>query len=63
MARKASENNRFLEKYNANCSNLDNFDIIVDTTDRTPDEVAAIILKAAQRWIDGESFRKFREKE
>jgi CMP/dCMP kinase len=60
-ARKQSENDRFLEKYGADCTDMDNFDIVVDTTDRSPDEVVAIILKAAQKWHDGEPFRKFRE--
>ena len=60
LARKASENQRFLEKYGADCTNMDHFDIIVDTTDRAPEEVAEIILKAADKWIDGISFRKFR---
>ncbi len=45
-ARKASENARFLDKYNVDCGNMDNFDLVVDTTNRTPDEVAAIILAA-----------------
>jgi CMP/dCMP kinase len=44
QARKASENARFLAKYDADCANMDNFDLVVDTTDRTPDEVASIIL-------------------
>jgi CMP/dCMP kinase len=60
-ARKQSENDRFLEKYGADCTDMDNFDIVVDTTDRSPDEVVAIILKAAQKWQDGGPFRKFRE--
>jgi CMP/dCMP kinase len=59
-ARKSSENARFLSKYGADCSNLDNFDIVVDTTDRTPDDVAAIILKAAEKWLKGEPFPKYR---
>lgn len=61
MARKASENARFLEKYGADCTNEDNFDIIVDTTDRTPDEVVEIIMKATQKWKQGVPFRKFRD--
>jgi CMP/dCMP kinase len=60
-ARKQSENARFLDKYGADCSDPDNFDIIVDTTDRIPEDVVAIILKAAAKWQIGEPFRKFRE--
>lgn len=49
LARKASENARFLAKYNADCTNLNNFDLVVDTTNRTREEVAALILEAAAR--------------
>jgi len=43
-ARKASENARFLKKYDADCTNMDNFDLVVDTTQRSPEEVGQIIL-------------------
>ena len=48
-ARKQSENERFLAKYGADCRNLNNFDLVVDTTRRVPDEVAALIIKALER--------------
>jgi len=44
IARKESENKRYMELYGANCSDLSNFDIIVDTSYITPEEVADIIL-------------------
>jgi cytidylate kinase len=49
-ARKASENARFLKKYNADCANMDNFDLVVDTTNHTPEEVGAIILDRLSRF-------------
>ncbi|MBL7796291.1 MAG: cytidylate kinase family protein [Saprospiraceae bacterium] len=45
-ARKASENARFLKKYGADCADMRNFDLVVDTTHRTPEEVGTIILDA-----------------
>lgn len=49
LARKASENARFLLKYGADCANLQNFDLVIDTTQRSPDEVATLILLALER--------------
>lgn len=46
LARKQSENARFLQKYGADCANMDNFDLVVDTTRKTPDAVAELILGA-----------------
>lgn len=47
LARKASENARFLSKYGADCANLNNFDLVIDTTNKTREEVAELILQAA----------------
>ena len=43
-ARKASENKRYAELYGVDCADLSNFDIVVDTTHKTPEEVAEIII-------------------
>lgn len=45
-ARKQSENERFWIKYGADCTNLQLFDLVVDTTYRTPEQVAELILQA-----------------
>jgi cytidylate kinase len=45
-ARKDSENARFLKKYGADCGNMANFDLVIDTTDKTPETVADTILQA-----------------
>lgn len=58
LARKASENARFLLKYNADCTKLDNFDIVIDTTRRTREEVAELILKGAMARESGTPFEK-----
>jgi cytidylate kinase len=49
-ARKSSENRRFLEIYGADCADKNNFDLVVDTTDITPDEVAGQVLSAFLEW-------------
>lgn len=59
LARKASENARFLSKYGADCTNLDNFDIVINTTARTREEVAQLILSGAVAKQSGQSFSKF----
>jgi cytidylate kinase len=53
LARKQSENARFLQKYGADCANLSNFDLVVNTTDKSPTEVAQTILAAIQSKLSG----------
>jgi cytidylate kinase len=59
LARKESENARFLAKYGADCANLHNFDLVVDTTDRSPEQVAALILKGILWKKGGVPFARF----
>lgn len=59
LARKASENARFLLKYGADCTNLENFDIVIDTSRRTREEVAAIILEGVEAKERGAIYGKF----
>lgn len=47
-ARKASEVTRFKAMYGVDTSDLGNYDLIVDTTLLTPEEIASIILTAAK---------------
>ena len=53
IARKASENKRYLELYGADCSDLSNFNLIVDTSFMTPEKVAEIILTEYDLWLTG----------
>ena len=55
LARKRSENERFLEKYNADCRNMSNFDFVADTEDRSPEAVAKNILDAFMTWKQSRS--------
>lgn len=59
IARKQSENARFLAKYGADCANLHNFDLVLDTTHRSPEHVAALILKAVSWKREGVPFARF----
>ncbi|MDR2626531.1 MAG: cytidylate kinase family protein [Dysgonamonadaceae bacterium] len=45
VERKTSENKRYLELYGADCSNMNNFDLVVDTSFLTPAEAAEIIIR------------------
>ncbi len=60
IARKTSENKRYLELYNANCSDLSNFNLIIDTSFISPERVAEIILTEYNLWlISGKCFKAF----
>lgn len=50
-ARKESENKRYMELYGADCSDLSNFNIVVDTSYITPEQVADIILTEYNSWL------------
>lgn len=59
LARKQSENDRFLQKYGADCANLDNFDLVIDTTHRKPQAVADLILQGMAQKKAGQPLEKF----
>ncbi len=44
LQRKSSENYRYMSKYKVDCSDMNNYDLVVDTTNRTPQEIADIIM-------------------
>jgi CMP/dCMP kinase len=54
LARKKSENDRFLAKYNADCRDMGNFDLIADTEGTPPEMVAERILEAFKAWKKAE---------
>ena len=51
IARKLSENKRYMEFYGANCSDLSNFNLIIDTSFITPERVADIIIEEFNLWL------------
>ena len=44
IERKKSENLRYITKYGVDCSNPQNYDLIIDTTDISPEQVSEIII-------------------
>ncbi|MGH8547517.1 MAG: cytidylate kinase family protein [Methylococcales bacterium] len=48
--RKRSENKRYLQLYNADCSRLSNFDLVVDTTYTTPEHTIQTIISGFADW-------------
>ncbi len=59
IARKQSENARFLQKYGADCTNLHNFDLVIDTSSRSPEAVANLILRGDTMKLEGVPFPRF----
>ena len=51
IARKTSENKRYMELYGANCSDLSNFNLIIDTSFISPERVVEIILTEYNSWL------------
>ncbi len=49
IARRQSEVNRFIDTYNVNIDDETHFDLVVDTTNKTPNEICEIILTALQK--------------
>lgn len=45
LQRKSSENYRYMSKYKVDCSDMSNYDAVIDTTFLTPQETADIIMK------------------
>ena len=54
--RKKSENKRYKDLYGADCSDLDQYDLVVDTSFLTPGQVAEVILDAYRKWKINSSF-------
>ncbi len=56
-ARKASERMRYREQYGVDCKDLSNYDLVVDSTYASPEEVAACILGAFAEWQEDKTRR------
>ena len=51
IARKTSENKRYMELYGADCSDLSNFDLVIDTSYITPEKVVDMIIAGYRAWL------------
>jgi cytidylate kinase len=49
LARKQSENLRYITQYHVDCTNMNNYDLIIDTTNITPEEAGERIMAAISR--------------
>jgi CMP/dCMP kinase len=58
-ARKSSENERFFEKYKVRCDDLSNYDIAINTSDSSVENVSKLILELFGAWSSKEDYRKF----
>ncbi|MCX8473741.1 MAG: cytidylate kinase family protein [Sediminibacterium sp.] len=47
--RKQSENKRFFQIYGIKCSDMDNYDFIIDSTNKNPEEISDIIITSFKR--------------
>lgn len=52
IERTNSENTRYLNLYNVDRTDMNNYDLVIDTTEKTPEEVANIIIKEYEKWIN-----------
>lgn len=50
MERTESENTRYLSLYGVDRTDMNNYDLVIDTTDKTPEEVADLIIKEYNNW-------------
>lgn len=57
--RKASERERFLNYYNADIENPDNYDLVIETTDVTPEAICIVTNEALDKWVKGEDHDHF----
>ena len=56
-ARRESEKKRYMQQYGVDIKDLTNYDLIVDTTIATPDEVASCIITAYNMWLENKDFK------
>ncbi len=59
LERKNVENNRFFKIYNVDCYDLDNYDLVIDSSYATPDEIAKLIIDRMKDFVAGNSFTKY----
>ena len=54
MYRHKEETNRWQEEYGVNRDDMSNYDLVVDTTNLTPEEVCNKVLNAYEKWLQNE---------
>jgi len=57
--RKTSENDRYCEAYQVDCTNGGNYDLIIDTSYASPERVAQLIIDRLNTWLAGKTICKY----
>lgn len=59
LERKASETKRFAELYGLELRDLDNYDLVVDTSVAKPEAITQTIVECFHNWLSNNEFSKF----
>lgn len=59
LERRSVENRRFKRIYDVDCADLNNYNLVVDTTNSSVKEIVSIILEFYNLWVSGLHFSKF----
>lgn len=54
MYRHNEETNRWQEEYGVNRDDMSNYDLVIDTTNLTPEEVCNMVLNAYESWLQNQ---------
>ncbi len=57
--RKASENFRYLTKYGVDCSDMNNYDLIIDTSYSKPEEIVDVLIAQLEQWKEKKPFNRY----
>jgi len=57
--RKRSESERFKKEYQIDISNVDNYDLIIETSHLNLDEITEIIINTLHSWLEDEEYNRF----
>ncbi len=52
LYRHKEETNRWIEEYGVNRDDMSNYDLVLDTTNLSPDEVCNSVLENYQKWLE-----------
>lgn len=56
LRRKASESDRYMQKYGIDCGNMDNYDLVIDTSYTPPESITELIFDKLELWKEGKTF-------
>lgn len=59
LERRAAEDKRFKAKYGVDCSNLNNFDLVIDTTFPGVEEISKLIFQLVTQFFNKEAINKY----